>query len=1197
MYLSKLEILGFKSFASKTVVNFMGGMTGIVGPNGCGKTNIVDAIRWCLGEQKSSTLRSDKMENVIFNGTASKKPLGMAEVSLTIQNDRNILPSEYTEVVITRRIFRSGDSEYLLNRNICRLKDITNLFMDTGMGANAYSVIELKMVESILNNKTDERRNMFEEAAGVNKYKQRRRWTLKKLEDAKADLARVSDIISEVEKKVNSLERQAKRAEKHNKISVSLRELEIELSEKELALFHRTRSEQKALKDESFTKRLSIESDISRFEDELGAAKAELAVIEQSLTKKRAELSEKTEQIFRREQAKSISEEQKKAHEGAIVRNQHDITELENQINAAVAENERYRETIAGLTAQVMQKREAAVSIAEEGESMKIAVDERRETLKLQNEAVMIAHRELSSAENGMKNHEAEINRTQTAIDKVNANIAASTNNVTKTVAFIEELTQEKNETERRLMEAESVFLQKEKEKQEFEARLSSQVREEVEMRGVLSAMRDKIQFLQHVIDNLEGFSKGAKALLEDDSWHAGKKTLLANIGNTNERFRFAIEASLKNTLNSIIVETIEDIRKGISFLERTDQGKASFYLREEGAGTGVSFGSKISKFFAGRRRKKIAAQENFLGWSDEIIETGEAWKPFFQKLLSHIGIVPDLKTAFEFSRRYPGFSYVTLQGDYVDANGMIEGGAVPKIDETLFGRRQLLEELIRSVPEHEAKLEEQRAGIEDTQTKIAMIDMKALGDRSRMLVNDLANIEKQIHQFEFEKTKALDETESNRKELTAFINKVNQLEKEQEELRAHLAGYRQNVEDAQQCADALEAEYKSAEERYSAVIATINLLNLDIERIAGELRNCNAAITRNDENAVTLNASIERRKNDIEISQKGVAELETAIAASDEALSEAELQREAIRADEQEINKEFVRVRSAIQGTETAITGKRKERENLSELIHAADIKLSETAIKIENLKEHIKDTYSIALEAKEFDDLDTYNFAQQTAEVHSLKQQVKNLGVINPLAFSEFEEEKQRLDFLVAQRSDLYASERDLIKTIEEINITAQQLFMDTFEKIRQNFTNIFRNLFNPGDEADLKLEDSADPLEARIEIVAKPKGKRPSVIESLSGGEKTLTAIALLFSIYLVKPSPFCILDEIDAPLDDANVDRFTNILRDFSKNTQFIVVTHNKRTMEATDALYGVTMQEEGVSKLVSVKFNEDMNIVA
>jgi chromosome segregation protein len=430
---------------------------------------------------------------------------------------------------------------------------------------------------------------------------------------------------------------------------------------------------------------------------------------------------------------------------------------------------------------------------------------------------------------------------------------------------------------------------------------------------------------------------------------------------------------------------------------------------------------------------------------------------------------------------------------------------------------------------------------------------------------------------------------------MQSLATQANKLEEELESLSNVLRKQIEEKQKADEMLRSLETDFSTCENDYSELSAQQNQVNLTLERMSGEKRNFENALQRSHESVETIRKSIAKREEDVASATEELQSLHAILEEKNDELFELNEVQGLLKSEETAIDGQFKLVRTNISNLEQQQKNIRTEREEDLNAIHQADISLKEADFKIENLQQHIQEKYSLTLTLKPFDDLDSFDFITRQEEVANFNQQIKNLGMINPLAYSEYEEEKERFDFLSKQRNDLLDSERDLVQTIDEINVTAQQLFMETFEKIREHFIRIFRGLFNPGDEADLKLEEAIDPLEAKIEIIAKPKGKRPTSIELLSGGEKTLTAIALLFAIYLVKPSPFCILDEIDAPLDDANVDRFTRILKDFSENTQFIVVTHNKRTMEACDTLYGVTMQEEGVSKLVSVRFDEELNV--
>lgn len=1197
MYLSKLEIFGFKSFAQKTNIQFNEGITSVVGPNGCGKTNIVDAIRWCLGEQRSSALRSDKMENVIFNGTVTRKPMGMSEVTLTIENTKGILPTEYSEVTITRRIFRSGESEYLLNKNICRLKDITNLFMDTGIGANAYSVIELKMVETILSNKADERRIMFEEAAGVNKYKLRRRLALRKLEEVKADLTRVNDIVTEVEKKVNSLERQAKRANKYNKLSLTLREQELDLAERELALFNKEKILSREKKEENLKVKITLESKLSESEEKIKDVKQHLAETESKLKTKREEVTLQREKIYTQQNQISVTNEKKRSLEDNVTRNWEEIEELKIQLvkSGKIIEesSEAIRQIENKLISNVDKKRDLEKEVAE----VKEKLENKRNEVKTKNQVLVDRVKEITNKENELANLERQIEIKNSTIDKANKRIEWLTNNIAKTVGFIEELGEEKIKAETELANSEAEYSNQQREKEKYEKTLNALKQKELELKTLVNGLKDKIGFIQTLIDNLEGVSSGAKALLENKEWMTSDSTLLAYAGNTSDEYKFAIEAALKNNLNNILVNSLEELKKAIKYLKENNIGKAGFYLSSYDEPGKVGILESLQNYFIGRKGKRLLKQEGFIGWAKDVVNTEEKWQPFFNKILDRTAIVDSFDTAFRLRQKYKVFNFATLDGGYLENTGVIEGGSMSRGSGSLFGRKQYLDKIKIDLPEHEKELEKLQGAIKETEDKINSIDLKVLSDQGRLLVNDLANIEKQIAQFEFEKKKASDEIDKIRQDIQEVATESNGIDNDRIEMSNQLNSLKEEMRIEEVKRETLETEFNSFEEDFNLKVAELNNVNLDHERLLGEKRNAGNTIQRTKENINTINATIEKKEKDIEVFSREASLLSDKLKADEITLGELNNIKQHLLSEEEAIDAEYNNIRTKINDVESEQSRLRKTREETLDGIHSLEMKLNELGLKIENLKEHIKESYSLSLEHKIFDDIDSFDFRLRAEEVNALKQQIKNLGPINLLAYSEFEEEKERLDFLSKQRDDLLGSETDIVKTIEEINITAQSLFMETFGKIRDNFINIFRSLFNPGDEADLRLEDSVDPLEAKIEIIAKPRGKRPTSIELLSGGEKTLTAIALLFAIYLVKPSPFCILDEIDAPLDDANIDRFTKIIKDFSRDTQFVVVTHNKRTMEAADTLYGVTMQEEGVSKLVAVRFNEDLSVVS
>lgn len=1192
MYLSKLEIFGFKSFANKTVINFNRGITGIVGPNGCGKTNIIDAIRWVLGEQKSSTLRSDKMESVIFNGTRAKKPMGMSEASLTLVNDKGILPTEYSEVTITRRIFRSGESEYLLNKNICRLKDITNLFMDTGMGTNAYSVIELKMIETILSSKADERRHLFEEAAGVNKYKLRRRLTLRRLEDVKSDLVRVNDIVAEVEKVVNSLQRQAKKADKHNQITSVLREKEIDLAEREFSKFTLLFNELNSSKDLNDNKKEQIDLDTRKIETELIQFRDKISAIEQELSGKSRELSKNVNELHERQRKISVTEERDRVLNRNLENYKTELIELEEQITENEEDILNNQEEVLRLEDLVNRKEETLEGNQEELSLKREELEKQRSLVKEETEKVRTIEKEIATIENQINNNKSALDRTHKEINKLEEIIRNTTSDIAKTVGYLEELTQDEEDVEKRIVESDSEFIKKEKEKEALENNLSELYAKELEAKNIISGVQNKIELLHSLITNLEGISKGSKVLLENSSWADGERTIIADAGDAKEEYRLALNAALKDVLNNLFIEQIGELNKAIEYLKRNELGKASFYLLDM-PNNSKGLINKIIAYDKKRKSKKLSSEILFIGWANELVITNEKWKPYFDKLLSNIAVTKDLNSAIELHKKYPKFSFVTLEGDFVKSDGIIEAGSAPQLDETLFGRKQHLENLKKEMPRYEANLIDIADEIKLTKEKIANINLKDLSDRGKTLLNEKTNIEKQIAQIEFKKERANEEIENTQNKIHELVAEANKFSNTVDEFKNSIDSVKVELEKSKIQFELKETEGQEKEDAYNLFYTSYNQTKIDLERMRGQLSNAKTSIKRGEEQRKKISTAIAKRKLDIEKTEEELYSLQAIIDENQIEYDELNLVREQLLTEESEIKERLTQIKRESSELESSLSKFRTERQQISDKIHSDAVKISEYSLRLENLIQHINEEYSITLELKEFDNSE-FNFSEVSSEVQKLKQQVKNLGPVNLLAYAEYEEENERLEFLTNQRDDLISSEKDLIKTIDDINEAAKTIFTETFEAIRVNFKRIFRSLFDEGDEADLMLEEGVDPLEAKIEIAAKPKGKRPSSIEQLSGGEKTLTATALLFAIYLVKPSPFCIMDEVDAPLDDANIDRFANLLHDFSDNTQFIIVTHNKRTMNAAETMYGVTMQEEGISKLAGVRFSEDLD---
>ena len=707
--------------------------------------------------------------------------------------------------------------------------------------------------------------------------------------------------------------------------------------------------------------------------------------------------------------------------------------------------------------------------------------------------------------------------------------------------------------------------------------------------------MKNKIDFLQTLLSNLEGVSKGSKSLIQSSGWTNKEKNLFADVGEADDKFRFALEAALFNVLNDILVHDIKDLYKAIKHLNDNDLGKASFYLMESRSNGKVSLFERLMQFRIKRKIKKLEAEESFVNWASKSIKSAAKWKPYFKKILFNTVIVKDFDSALKLHAKYRDFDFVSLNGDLIKSNGEVVAGSKPQKDQTILGRKKDLEQLTNEYPAVQEKVDSVSMEIKDTEILVSEIDLKAISEKSRIIQTDLNNIDKQISQMEFEKKKYDEEVEKAQNQIKEFIEEENSIYKEVESLQQEIDEEKNNKDEIDEKLAEAENNLKEFENQYNKLVEDQNFAKVELERLKGSLENAYNSISSANQNIDNIKNNIQKRNNDIANSEQEIESINSKLDTLAEDLEENTKEKDDLVAEATDIENELKSFKAEAANFENDLKSIRKQREEISEQIHNIDIKVSEANFKLVNIQEHIKENYAIDISYKEFEDLNTFNFDERKTEVHQLKERIKNLGPINSLAYTEFEEEKERMEFLQKQRNDLIESEKDLVRTINEINETAQELFTKTFEEIRQNFIKIFQTLFNPGDEADLTLEEEKDPLEAKIEIMAKPKGKRPTSIELLSGGEKTLTATALLFAIYLVKPSPFCILDEVDAPLDDANIDRFTRLLKEFSHGTQFIIVTHNKRTMESGTNLYGVTMQEEGISKLAAVQFNEEVHV--
>ncbi len=1181
MYLSKLEIIGFKSFAQKVNLTFDNGISAIVGPNGCGKTNIVDAIRWVLGEQRYSALRSDKMEDVIFNGTKGRKPLGMAEASLVIENTKGILPSEYTQVTVGRRVYRSGESEYLLNKVPCRLKDILDLFMDTGMGADAYSVIELKMIETILSDKTDERRRLFEEAAGVTKYKHRRKAAYRKLESVQADLVRVNDIVSEVQKAVNSLERQAKRAEQFNEVKTRLRTLEVDVMEREYAQLAGRLSplkEKLGLLNDGKTR---IDADLAQVEGKLEAFRTTMLEIEKRLAEAQRDVSLQMEKIHRVEEKNLVAGERTKALRQNILRMESEVEALRQELARLEAAIVELQEKTAGLR----QDESGRISELETKQADLAECETRLEGAKtglqkLNETTIALVHR-IADAQTEQDRKTARVENLTGRIERAEEENGAYEAESARLDEQIGSLTGDDRQLRRTFTEAEMKFYEAEGRKKALMDQLEGLRVREVELKSAIAQQASRKDFLRAMIESREGLPEGVRHLSATDRWKPARKLTVADAVHAEEHYRTAIEAALGDYAGLLIVDSEQDARDGILVLKEDQRGKAMFVSLD-----------RLPKI---RSAVPVPDAAGVCGWAADLAQFDPEYAPLFRFILDRILIVEDAEAARAAAFMLSGVRCVTLEGEMNSGVGLLRGGSRRQEEGGTIGKRKQIEELERGVAKLQEDLESLGRSSEDLLAQHDGIDLKTFSETVKQVEKEMNGVEMRIAQLAFEKKRASDIIQKNLEEIEALTAERLELQKTIAADLPALDGMREEKAANERNVGAATQEVQTIEAEWTVRSQQAHDLEIAIATVRGDLQTAETELHRAEENRTATLESIEKHRMDIASAGEEISATEATIAENGTALERLRQELASLEGNRSAVEQESAGIRDSIHTLELEIKDQRRTHDDSLRNAHDVEMKIADLAAKIDHIRARALEEFDVHLQLKSYPDGEFVDFASLREEIQTLRDKLKGLGNINFAAFEEYTTEKQRYEFLSAQRNDLLEAEKTLLATIEEINATAQKQFLDTFAQIRSNFIETFKSLFDPGDECDLKLEEEVDPLEARIEIVAKPRGKRPTSIDLLSGGEKTLTATALLFAIYLVKPSPFCILDEVDAPLDDANVDRFTRILRKFSENTQFIVVTHNKRTMEAANALYGVTMEEEGVSKLVTVRFNQGSEV--
>ncbi|MEJ1241730.1 chromosome segregation protein SMC [Chryseolinea sp. T2] len=1176
MQLAKLEIKGFKSFADKIVINFDEGITGIVGPNGCGKSNVVDSIRWVLGEQKTSALRSEKMENVIFNGTSQRSAQQMAEVSLTINNTKNILPTEYSQITITRRLYRTGESEYLLNGVVCRLKDITNLFLDTGVASNSYAIIELGMVDDLLNDKDNSRRSLFEEAAGISKFKKRKKETLKKLEDTDADLERVADLLFEIEKNMKSLEKQAKQTENYYRIKEEYKNKSIQLAK---VIVNKQTGKLQGITqkiNEENDRKLGLATDIAEREASIEQSKTELIQKEKTLSSRQKAINEFVSKIRHYESEKQIKNERLKYLNDRA-------TGLRDQLDQDRKSNDRARFSIQSLENERVAAEEILEEITHKLDTLKGDYDKQRAItgeLQTQADSIRRIQRE-KQEENFQINKDLEIRQIQVSSLKQELEKAASDTTqqnaslveFEKKLHILQEELSQKNRTQENLK----------KEEETVKARIADMektiemIREELNQTGrKLDARQNEYNLTKSLVENLEGFPEAIKFLKKK----VGKNApLLSDILTTAEEYRVSIENYLEPYLNYYIVDHEAEAYEAINILSDAAKGKAHFFILDS---------------FERFESTPIRIYDNAFP-ATEIIEYDQKYRKLMAYILDKVYIYEgDVKSIPSSDDN----TFITKNGKLTRRKFSISGGSVGLFEGKKIGRARNMEKLEKEIKEHSQKLNEIRSSLVEKQADLEKLrnnklrqQMEEVQDDIRQVNEEFVSIRTKREQF----AQMLSNADLRREDI---LEKIDTLLSEIDDLKPRSQQAQHELDHHDVRLTTMTDELSANSELLSQKSAAFNEQNIFFHQQENRVKSIDQEIRFKQESMEQSGKRIETNVEELRKNEEEVKRIIEVTNSNDDELLGMYEEKENMEKGLGEAEKEYYESRGGIDKVEKQLREIQHQRQNIDTLLMELQGQLNESKMHLNSVKERLSVEFNVDLDsilseatAEEAEAIAELDEDKMRTDVQKMRDRLDNMGPINPMAMEAYTEIKQRNDFINTQKEDLLKAKDSLMNTITEIETVASSTFMEAFTTIKTHFIRVFQSLFTDGDECDVRLTDPTKPLDSEIEIIAKPKGKRPLTINQLSGGEKTLTATALLFSMYLLKPAPFCIFDEVDAPLDDANIDKFNNIIRTFSKDSQFVIVTHNKRTMSSTDVIYGVTMVEKGISRVVPVDMRE------
>jgi chromosome segregation protein len=1216
MHLQSLELVGFKSFADKTVFNFHEGVTAIVGPNGCGKSNVLDAVRWVLGEQSAKSLRGGEMADVIFNGTDTRKPLGFAEVSLTLTNCSADLGVDWHDVRVTRRVYRDGNSEYLLNKNVVRLKDIQSLFADTGVARSAYSMMEQGKIDLILSSRPEDRRAIFEEAAGITKYKTQKREALRKLEATEANLLRIGDIIKEVKRQIGSLQRQAGKARRYQALLADLRILDTHHSKEQLndfeAKLEASRAESKRLNEAEQATQRKIDGN----EDRLTNERHELDEIDSKIADARGEVQRLQGEIASHRSQIQFNQQRGEEFAELIERYRGDIdaaeskrSEQETQIHDAdllIEKTKRLLETKESELSQLVEK-----------------VAQLRQQRAEQEEEV----RDLQSS---LSKLEAQVAAAEGEVHGYRARREATALRVADLEKAITEAQSHRHEIEGNLEEARRVLQREEKTTHDSTAEeqaASEQVRSEESavaeleknFHGIEREVAEKhsrLEILRQLNEEGEGLTKGSQVVLrglhDPERFRPALAGALAAKLDVDGEYVAAIEAALGRNMHAIVLENAALAPEIVAALSEKKLGQAALALLDFAESPPPPPPSTLPV--------------GGLAWAMEKVSAPDLLAPLVRRLLHHVIVTRSLEEGLALKKNVPHSKIVTLNGEFISEEGVVFGGKGEAKPDSLLERKtriQVLEQEITVLEEQRKDFARKRSSAQ-TRLQAAKDRLEQNRQRHQAAHISLSSARSQIQLAEREREESDRKLQGLESEKQTLDRQIESADTRLVELEKRLADEQKTIAEHQERLQALDAAKENALRFEAEATEHLNELRLAVatdrqrHEILAEQRQPMAA------RATELAELIAARRRDVEKYQERIATQKKESGAAEAMIASQRDEQSTAEIAVAKIAQQRTARLAAVSSLETELRTFRNSLDEIRVLRGKEEVRQTQLQLHIDSIAENVMRRYQVDLREFELDrasfektlqmQLKRRSGSPETDAVHALSdaaaasendqsqlepiiseltRQLDNMGPVNLDAVHEYDELEERYQFLETQNNDLTASRRELLDTISYINNTTQKLFADTFAQVRTNFREMFAEMFGGG-RADLALMDENDPLNCGIEITAKPPGKQLQSISLLSGGERTMTAVGLLFAIYMVRPSPFCILDEMDAPLDESNINRFIRVLDRFVSQSQFIIITHNKRTIAKADILYGVTMEERGVSKLVGVKLSGPQN---